>query len=192
MEDAFDDIIGTIPQLPPPTPGAGQHQGAVGAAPGQQAPPPGMMPVATLPSVGATPMGLAGAQPDGLGAQWDFIEPTDASPGSAMRSAGFTALAAAAGLGVGIAAGGAWGGVAGATLVGASANLYRAQKMWGSDDPSEKHEAVVSAVFGALELAVAAYTGYKAFESRTETHSPAPLTPNASGDDDDGDDSDDE
>ena len=83
-------------------------------------------------------------------------------------------------------------GVAGATLVGASANLYRAQKMWGSDDPSEKHEAVVSAVFGALELAVAAYTGYKAFESRTETHSPAPLTPNASGDDDDGDDSDDE
>ncbi len=190
MDDAFDDIIGTIPQLPPPTPGAGQHTGAMGAAPGQQAPPPGMVPVATLPPVGAMPMGLSGTQADGLGGQWDFIEPTDASPGSAMRSAGFTALAAAAGLGVGIAAGGAWGGVAGATLVGASANLYRAQKMWGSDDPGEKHEAVVSAVFGALELAVAAYTGYKAFESRSASPGTTSLTPNAS--DDDGDDDDDE
>lgn len=188
MDDPFDDIMGTIPQLPPPQAGAPPMQGA-GAVPTSNAVPPGAVAVPTLPSVMGQAPGLAGPSQGGLGAQWDFIEPPDTSSGSAVRSAGLTALAAATGLGVGIAAGGAWGGIAGATLVGAGANIYRAQKLWASDDPSEKHEAVVSAVFGALELALGAFAGYKAYESREPTASAA-LTPNAG--DTEGEDEDDD
>lgn len=107
------------------------------------------------------PMGPGGA----VSGQWDFIEPTDASPDSAARSAGFTALFATGAVGAGIAIGGPWGAGAGLLLAGSAANIYRAQKWWGSNDPGDKHEAVVSAVFGALGIAVGGYMAYKAYEA---------------------------
>jgi hypothetical protein len=112
-------------------------------------------------------MGAGGGYGDPMGAQWGFIEPADTSPGSAVKSAGFTALFATAALGTGIAVGGAWGAGAGLMLAGAAANVYRAQKWWGSNDPGEKGEAVTSAVFGALGTAVGVYLAYKAFEARS-------------------------
>ncbi len=51
-------------------------------------------------------------------------------------------------------------------ISGAGFNIYRAQKWWGSADPSEKHEAVVSALFGVVGLAAGGYTAFKAYESK--------------------------
>jgi hypothetical protein len=153
--------------------------------------PPAALPPAMQPSAA-----VAGNSPDGIGAytrpvddgvlrlkttnggirhmpmggavsgQWDFIEPTDASPDSAARSAGFTALFATGAVGAGIAIGGPWGAGAGLLLAGSAANIYRAQKWWGSNNPGDKHEAVVSAVFGALGIAVGGYMAYRAYEAR--------------------------
>lgn len=107
------------------------------------------------------------AQPvDGMGGQIEWLEPTDASPSAAMRSAGLTALAAAVFFGSGLALGGPWGGVSGIMLSGAGFNMYRAQKWWGSADASEKHEAVVSALFAAIGVAAGGYTAYKAYETK--------------------------
>lgn len=96
----------------------------------------------------------------------DWYEPQDTSPEAAVRSAGITALLATVALGVGVAAGGPWGAGAGVLLAGAAVNGYRAQKWWGSVNPSEKHEAVVSAVFATFGIAVGGYMGYKAYQSR--------------------------
>jgi hypothetical protein len=95
--------------------------------------------------------------------QIEFLEPLDASPAAAMRTAGITSLIAAVAFGSGLALGGAWGGMSGIMLSGSAFNIYRAQKWWGSPDPSEKHEAVVSTLFGVIGLAAGGYAGYKAY-----------------------------
>lgn len=109
-----------------------------------------------------------GSNVQGMDGAWDFIEPDDVSSSSAMRSAGFTALFATVALGVGIAAGGPWGAGAGVLLAGATVNGYRAQKWWGSPEPSEKHEAVVSAVFAAFGVGLGGYMAYKAYGAKTK------------------------
>lgn len=144
--------------------------------------------------VGASPDGLGGS-PDGLGAhavpvpqqrgvgeyfsstgayakpvqmagEVEWLEPQDASPQAALRSAGITALAAAVMFGGGLALGGPWGGMSGILLSGSGFNVYRAQKWWGSADASEKHEAVVSAFFAAIGLAAGGYAAYKAYDAK--------------------------
>lgn len=130
------------------------------------------------PTQAAAGSGTLGASPDGLGEEGmgayaramggkvDFLEPPDASPEAALRTAGLVSLAAAVSFGGGLAIGGAWGGVSGIMLSGAAFNVYRAQKWWGSPDPSEKHEAVVSALFGAINLAAGGYSAYKAYQAK--------------------------
>lgn len=148
--DAFDEapaLKGTSPD------GLGAYAEPVASAPIQTA---------------ASHSGLAPMPPQPMGAQWDFIEPDDVSQGSATRSAGFTMLFATVALGAGIAAGGPWGAGAGVLLAGAAANVYRAQKWWGSPDPGEKHEAVVSAVFAAFGVGLGGYMAYKAYGAKTE------------------------
>jgi hypothetical protein len=121
-------------------------------------------------------MGM-GASPDGIGAyskpmdpfegmhgQIPGLEPVDASPGAATRSAGITALVAAVTFGGGLALGGPWGGISGLSFSGAAFNIYRAQKWWGSVNPSEKHEAVVSGLMGVVNLLVGGYAGYQAYQ----------------------------
>lgn len=134
------------------------------AAPPQQAPAPGVPPGAMVmpmdPQMGPMAGPMDGTIP--------FIEPADASPAAATRTAGFTALFATAAIGAGIATGGAWGAGAGLLLAGSAANAYRAQKWWGSPDASEKHEAVVSAIFSALGVGVGGYMAYKAVQARKE------------------------
>lgn len=112
------------------------------------------------------PQYLAGSGP--MQGTWDVLEPDDVSHASAMRSAGFTALFATVAVGAGIAIGGPWGAGAGVLLAGAAANGYRAQKWWGSGDPSEKHEAVVSAVFSVFGIGVGGYMAYKAYGAKKE------------------------
>jgi hypothetical protein len=109
---------------------------------------------------------MMGGMGAGMNGQSEFLEPEDASPQAALRSAGLTALVAAVGFGGGLALGGAWGGISGLALSGSAFNVYRAQKWWGSDDPSEKHEAVVSALFGAIGIAVGGYTAYRAYTGK--------------------------
>jgi hypothetical protein len=99
---------------------------------------------------------------------WQALEPGDASPEAGLRSAGFSALLVTAAVGTGIALGGAWGAAAGALLAGAAANGYRAQKWWGSTDPSQKHEAMVSSVFAAAGLGVGGWLVWKAAQERRE------------------------
>jgi hypothetical protein len=103
-----------------------------------------------------------------MGATWDWYEPDDVSSDAAVRSAGVTALFTTVAVGTGIAIGGAWGAGAGVLLAGAAVNGYRAQKWWSSAEPSEKHEAVVSAVFSAFGIAVGGYMAYKAYQDRKD------------------------
>jgi len=117
----------------------------------------------------ATPvegMGAYAHPVDGMGGELQWLEPTDASPQAALRTAGITALAAAVFFGGGLALGGPWGGTSGILLSGTGFNIYRAQKWWGSADPSEKSEAVVSAIFAAIGLAAGGYAAYKAYDSK--------------------------
>lgn len=102
----------------------------------------------------------------GTGGQAEWLEPRDASPQAALRTAGITALAAAVFFGGGLALGGPWGGFSGILLSGSGFNIYRAQKWWGSADASEKYEAVVSAFFGVIGIAAGGYAAYKAYESK--------------------------
>ena len=115
------------------------------------------------PGVGGYP-GM-GAYAEAVGGKVDMLEPTDVSPQAALRTAGIVSLAAAVAFGSGLALGGAWGGVSGVLLSGSAFNIYRAQKWWGSPDPSEKHEAVVSALFGAIGIASGGYSAYKAYQA---------------------------
>lgn len=96
-----------------------------------------------------SPMALA-PMPQG------FYEP------AAARSAGMTFLVGVAAFGVGLATGGGWGGLAGVLGTGAVFNGYRAQKWWGSQDPSQKHEAMVSGVMALGTAAAAVYAVHKA------------------------------
>jgi hypothetical protein len=135
--------------------------------------------------------GGVGESPDGLGAhavpmpevhpsahygaqvpmagKLEFLEPGDTSPQAALRSAGLTALAAAVTFGTGLALGGPWGGISGVAFSASAFNVYRAQKWWGSADASEKHEAVVSAIFGTINIVVGGYTAYRAYQSRDKS-----------------------
>ena len=99
-----------------------------------------------------------------MAGELEFIEPDDTSSGAAARSAGFTLVFVALATGIGYAVRGGLGAATGLLLSGGVANSYRAQKWWGSPEPSEKHEAIVSAVFAAGELISGAYVGYKAFQ----------------------------
>lgn len=117
--------------------------------------------------IGATAQPI-GAGPDGLGAELEWLEPDDVSTGAAVRTAGITALASALALGAGLAMGGPWGAGAGVLLVGAAFNGYRAQKWWGSPDPSAKHEAVVSGVMAALSVGVGGWMVYRAVAKKRE------------------------
>ena len=94
----------------------------------------------------------------------DFIEPEDTSSGSATRSAGFTLLFVALGSGIGYAWKGGLGAATGLLVAAGLANVYRAQKWFDSPEPSEKHEAIVSALLGAGELGSSLYVGYKAYQ----------------------------
>jgi hypothetical protein len=101
----------------------------------------------------------------GMNGEIAFLEPADASPAAALQSAGITALVAAVAFGAGLALGGPWGSVSGIMFSGSAFNVYRAQKWWGSPNPSEKHEAVVSAMFAAIGIAAGGYTAYQAYQA---------------------------
>lgn len=190
FDDVSEDSLFALERENPRMASAGPVQQPNHDALHQQTPPPQQQSFQTAPA-GIPSMG---ASPDGIGDLWGFgtgtpfggtipaIEPTDASPAAAARSAGFTALAATAAIGGGIAAGGAWGGAAGGFLVGALTNAYRTQKWWGSNDPSEKHEAVVSGIMSLVGLGLGGFAGYKAFQARADG--------DVGGDDDDDDDDD--
>lgn len=176
FDDVTEDDLFSIeqenPRLASASPPQQQHTPALPAPQGQQT----SFSSAPLLAPSGPP---TGASPDGIGDLWSFgpgdlagpipaIEPTDTSSGAAARSAGFTALAVTAAVGGGIAAGGAWGGAAGGFLAGTVTNAYRAQKWWGSNDPSEKHEAVVSGIMTLVGLGLGVFSGYKAYQSRAD------------------------
>ena len=187
FEDGGDGVFANIPdnfrpdkdqegspQLPPQAPvdaappgmaGAPSPDGLGGGMGAYAQPLPEGLPPAMpqpVPPGGGLPMG-------GPMGQWQApFEPMDVSPEGAIRSAGFTTLAAAIAFGGGMAIGGWKGGIAGLLLTGGGFNLYRAQKWWGSPDPSEKHEAVVSSVMGAAGLAGGGFAVYKAVTGREE------------------------
>lgn len=92
----------------------------------------------------------------------DFLEPVDTSDGAALRSSGFTLLFVALASVAGYAWKGGHGAITGLLLSAGAANGYRAQKWWGSADPSEKHEALVSTIFAAGEIFGGLYVGYQA------------------------------
>lgn len=113
------------------------------------------------------PLDGQGGVPVG-GGPWPALEPADTSGPAALRSAGFTTLLLAASVGAGVAFGGPWGGAAGLLLAAGLANGYRMQKWWDSQSASEKHEAVVSGVFGAAATGMGIYAAYKAYQSKQE------------------------
>jgi len=157
-----DDVpSGAPPSLPGPSSSMGTSPDGIGAYAQ-----PLESPVSPPQSGGALTYQPSGSMHGPMHGEWDAWEPDDTSQTSAVRSAGFTALLATVSVGIGIAAGGPWGAGAGLLLAGSLMNGYRAQKWWGSAEPSEKHEAVVSAVFGAFGLAGGLYMGYKAYEAR--------------------------
>jgi hypothetical protein len=171
--DAFDTAGGAQPtepeqpaqqQRPLLSDGTGNYEGPMPTqAPVPAAPqyPPG---TAVIPVDGRQPYAPDAA----MAGPWQAIEPTDASPEAGLRSAGFSALLVTAAVGTGIALGGAWGAAAGALLAGAAANGYRAQKWWGSTDPSQKHEAMVSSIFAAAGAGVGGWLVWKAAQERRE------------------------
>jgi len=144
--------------------GSGGYQIPLTQGGGQQvtpAVPPGAIVIPTDGQAG--PLAPSGAA---QGWQWQGMEPQDTSQGAAVRSAGFTALLVASAVGIGVAVGGPWGAGAGLLLASALTNGYRAQKWYDSQNPGEKHEAVVSAVFAAGTLGVGAWMGYKAYQAK--------------------------
>lgn len=99
-----------------------------------------------------------------VGGELAFLEPRDTSGQAAVQSAGFTAVLVAVGVGAGALAGGGWGAGAGLMLTAAVANGYRAQKWMNEPDPGRRHEAVVSATFAVMEVALGSYLSYKAYK----------------------------
>jgi len=113
-------------------------------------------PVMQMPSPQYYPQQMAG--------ELAFLEPEDTSDGAAMRSGGFTLLFVAVSTGIGYAWKGGFGAISGLLLSAGAANGYRAQKWFGSEDPSEKHEALVSSVFAAGEILGGLFVGYQAIQ----------------------------
>jgi hypothetical protein len=190
FDNESPDVFANIPDTFRPDRDTESNGGQVSQAPTPAAPA-GM-------SGAPSPDGLGGRSPDGLGGmgayarpmpeglptpypqdvepgegvpmgQWQMpFEPMDVSPDAAIRSAGMTTLVAAVSFGAGLAIGGWKGGIAGILLSGGAFNLYRAQKWWGSPEPGEKHEAVVSSVMGLAGVAGGGYAAYKAYTEREE------------------------
>jgi hypothetical protein len=173
MFDGNSDVFANIPTEHRPdhggAPSLPPRQAVADAMPGMGANPDGIGAYQTAGGgVPVTPEQAAAMGPIGqMGAMMPF-EPHDVSPEAAVRSAGITTLVAALSFGGGLAIGGWKGGVAGLLLSGGAFNAYRAQKWWGSPDPSEKHESVVSAIFGLVGVAAGGYVAYKAYEGRAE------------------------
>jgi len=172
-EDALFAIEQTSPQMANAGPVRQQEPQQQYSPQLQQPQPPAQALTPALPGMGASPDGIGdfwgfGSQSGAFGAAFPALEPTDTSTAAAARSAGFTMLATTGAIGAGIAAGGAWGGVAGGLLTGFATNAYRAQKWWGSNDPSEKHEAVVSGIMAITGLALGGFAAYKAYQSRAD------------------------
>lgn len=99
-----------------------------------------------------------------MAGEWEFLEPDDTSNNAAMKSSGFTLLFIALATGAGYAFKGGHGAVSGLLLSAGLANGYRAQKWFNSDDPSEKHEAIVSTIFAAGEIFGGLFVGYQAMK----------------------------
>jgi hypothetical protein len=166
----FEDHTPALPapgQTGLPGNGNGGFQIPIGGSGGQQLsrPQQGGQPGAIMVPVDGAGGGM---QPGGAadGWQWQAVEPGDTSQPAVVRSAGYSALLVALGVGIGTAVGGAWGAGAGLLLAGALANGYRTQKWWDSPQPSEKHEAVVSGVFAAAGIGVGGWLAYKAWEAK--------------------------
>lgn len=128
-------------------------------------------PITQYSNTGGAPPVLHGGAPMPLrygteGYTSPFIEPKDTSPQGAVQSAGISALLAAVGIATGAALGGAFGAGAGLMLSGAVMNTYRAQKWIDSQQPSERHEAVVSATFAVIQAGAGAYLSYRAYKSK--------------------------
>lgn len=102
--------------------------------------------------------------PHQMEGEFAFLEPEDTSSNSAMKSSGFTLLFVALATGAGYAFKGGHGAVAGLLLSAGLANGYRAQKWFSSEDPGEKHEAIVSTVFAAGEIFGGLFVGYQAMK----------------------------
>jgi hypothetical protein len=158
-----------VPALPP----AGGSQIPVDGTGAWATPAPGQQ--QAQPGAAIIPVGDAGGGSMYYPQQMEQWEPEDTTPEAATRSAGITAVFVAAATGLGYALGGWKGAVAGGVLSGAVANGYRAQKNFGSTNPDQKHEAVVSSVFAVAGLGLGGYVAYKAYEA-------------AGGDEDEGDD----
>jgi hypothetical protein len=177
MFGAAGDIFGQTPNLD-----AFDQEQPTPAAPGQGGPlltdgqdPYSLGPQPAVPQYppGTAVIAVDGRQPTApataTAGEWAALEPVDASPEAGLRSAGFTALFATAAVGTGIAVGGGVGGAAGLLLAGALTNAYRAQKWWGSTQPSQKHEAMVSGVFAVAGLGIGGWLAWKAAQLRQES-----------------------
>jgi hypothetical protein len=128
-------------------------------------------PVDAVPAGYRTPRGVpgypAGPMRPVAGQTFGWLEPDNTTQSAVMRSAGVSAIFLAAAFGVGVALGGPWGAAAGVLLAGTAMNTYRAQKWWGSQDPSQNYEATSSAVFAVGGLALGGYAAYKAYLTKT-------------------------
>lgn len=103
----------------------------------------------------------ASAMATGLGA-----EP---SPASESHLLGATLIALALGTGAGIYYGGPFGGVAGALLAGAGANLLRAGQMAiGPESPDARREALISLTWAAVSAAAGGYVAWRVYEQRSD------------------------
>lgn len=146
-----------VPALPAPGQGMQIPTGDGNYTSPSPSPPPGAAIIPVDNSAGYSPL-----------QQMEQWEPDDTTPEAAGRSAGLTALFVASMTGVGYALAGWKGAVAGGVLSGAVANVYRAQKNFGSTNPDQKHEAVVSSVFAVSGLGLGAYVAYEAIKDRGE------------------------
>lgn len=110
------------------------------------------------------PMYYGPQGPQQMQGEVEFIEPEDTSDGAAMKSAGFTLLFVALSTGIGYAWKGGHGAISGLLLSAGTANAYRSQKWFSSEDPGEKHEAIVSGLFAAGEIFGGLFVGYHAMK----------------------------
>jgi hypothetical protein len=100
------------------------------------------------------------------GQTFQWLEPSTTDNSAVLRSAGVSAVFLVGSFAVGVALGGPWGAAAGVMLAGTAMNAYRAQKDWGSQDPSKNYEAVSSAVFAGGGLLVGGYAAYRAYQAK--------------------------
>lgn len=92
--------------------------------------------------------------------------PAIESPSVASRRAGLAILLAGASVGAGAYFGGAWGAGSGLFLSGAAMNSLRARRLWTSQDPTDRGEAIKTTVMLVLGVGLGGYLGYRAQQSR--------------------------